>query len=81
MWPHSLLREEKVRGRMKKFRESLLKRRKQREVDEKMGQTRQSRLEDFFSCDTEEKGQILITKFCKLIARLNIVTKNLVFLI
>lgn len=51
----AVLREEKVRGRMKKFRESRLKRRKQREVDENMGQTRQSRLEDFFPATRKRK--------------------------
>lgn len=40
---------------MKKFRESLLKRRKKREVDEKMGQTRQSRLEEFFPAARRRK--------------------------
>uniref|UniRef100_A0A671RZA3 Probable flap endonuclease 1 homolog n=1 Tax=Sinocyclocheilus anshuiensis TaxID=1608454 RepID=A0A671RZA3_9TELE len=50
------LKEERVRGRMKKFRESLLKRRKQREVDEKMGQTRQSRLEEFFPATRRRKA-------------------------
>ncbi|XP_016370888.1 probable flap endonuclease 1 homolog [Sinocyclocheilus rhinocerous] len=50
------LKEERVRGRMKKFRESLLNRRKQREVDEKMGQTRQSRLEEFFPATRRRKA-------------------------
>ncbi|XP_052404730.1 probable flap endonuclease 1 homolog [Carassius gibelio] len=48
--------EERVRGRMKKFRESLLKRRKQREADEKMGPTRQSRLEEFFPATRKRKA-------------------------
>ncbi|XP_043112047.1 probable flap endonuclease 1 homolog [Puntigrus tetrazona] len=51
------LKEERVRGRMKKFRESLLKRREQREVDEKMGQTRQSRLEEFFPATRRRKAE------------------------
>lgn len=51
----TLLREERVRGRMRKFRESLSKRRKQREVDEKMGLTRQSRLEDYFPATRRRK--------------------------
>ncbi|XP_073705741.1 probable flap endonuclease 1 homolog [Garra rufa] len=51
------MKEERVRGRIKKFRESLLKRRKQREVDEKMGQTRQSRLEDFFPATRRRKAE------------------------
>lgn len=51
----AVLREERVRGRMQKFRESLSKRRKQREVDEKMGHTRQSRLEDFFPATRRRK--------------------------
>ncbi|XP_067310093.1 probable flap endonuclease 1 homolog [Pseudorasbora parva] len=51
------LKEERVRGRMKKFRESLSKRRKQREVDEKMGPTRQSRLEEFFPATRRRKAE------------------------
>ncbi|KAK7158956.1 hypothetical protein R3I94_005330 [Phoxinus phoxinus] len=51
------LKEERVRGRMKKFRESLSKRRKQREVDEKMGLTRQSRLEEFFPATRKRKAE------------------------
>ncbi|KAG1969317.1 flap endonuclease [Pimephales promelas] len=51
------MKEERVRGRMKKFRESLLKRRKQRMVDEKMGQTKQSRLEDYFPATRRRKAE------------------------
>lgn len=51
----TLLREERVRGRMRNFREALSKRRKQREVDEKMGLTRQSRLEEFFPATRRRK--------------------------
>ncbi|KAA0719064.1 putative flap endonuclease 1 -like protein [Triplophysa tibetana] len=51
------LKEDKVRGRIKKFRESLSKRRKQREVEEKMGQTRQSRLEDYFPATRKRKAE------------------------
>uniref|UniRef100_A0A8C1ZTT2 Zgc:110269 n=1 Tax=Cyprinus carpio TaxID=7962 RepID=A0A8C1ZTT2_CYPCA len=51
------LKEERVRGRMKKFRESLFKRRKQREADEKMGQTRQSRIEEFFRATRRRKAE------------------------
>ncbi|XP_051553148.1 probable flap endonuclease 1 homolog isoform X2 [Myxocyprinus asiaticus] len=51
------LKEIKVRGRIQKFRESLLKRRKQREVDDKMGPTRQSRLEEFFPAARRRKAE------------------------
>ncbi|XP_048020445.1 probable flap endonuclease 1 homolog [Megalobrama amblycephala] len=51
------LKEERVRGRMQKFRDSLSKRRKQREVDEKMGHTRQSRLEEFFPATRRRKAE------------------------
>ncbi|XP_051556195.1 probable flap endonuclease 1 homolog isoform X2 [Myxocyprinus asiaticus] len=51
------LKEEKVRGRIKKFHESLLKRRKQREVDEKMGPTRQSHLQEFFPATRRRKAE------------------------
>ncbi|XP_036412195.1 probable flap endonuclease 1 homolog [Colossoma macropomum] len=42
------VKEERVRGRMEKFRQTLSKRRKQREDEEKEGRTRQSRLDEFF---------------------------------
>ncbi|XP_037387068.1 probable flap endonuclease 1 homolog isoform X2 [Pygocentrus nattereri] len=42
------VKEERVRGRMEKFRQTLTKRRKQREDEEKAGTTRQSRLDEFF---------------------------------
>ncbi|XP_051990882.1 probable flap endonuclease 1 homolog [Xyrauchen texanus] len=51
------LKEEKVRGRIKKFRESLLKRRKLREEDEKMGPNRQSRLQEFFPATRRRKAE------------------------
>lgn len=56
------LKEERVRGRMKKFRETLLKRRKQREVNVQMGQTRQSRLEDFFPATRKRKAESAAVK-------------------
>ncbi|KAL6468383.1 hypothetical protein MHYP_G00240600 [Metynnis hypsauchen] len=42
------VKEERVRGRMEKFRQTLTKRREQREDEEKAGTTRQSRLDEFF---------------------------------
>ncbi|XP_065132142.1 probable flap endonuclease 1 homolog [Paramisgurnus dabryanus] len=48
------LKEEKVRGRIKKFRESLSKKRKQREVE---GLTRQSRLEEYFPATRRRKAE------------------------
>ncbi|XP_026885788.2 probable flap endonuclease 1 homolog isoform X2 [Electrophorus electricus] len=42
------IKEQKVRGRMEKFRTALAKRRKEREEAERAGQTRQSRLEEYF---------------------------------
>ncbi|XP_049332719.1 probable flap endonuclease 1 homolog isoform X1 [Astyanax mexicanus] len=42
------LKEEKVRGRMEKYRQTLSKRRKEREEAKKEGRTRQSRMEEFF---------------------------------
>ncbi|TRY93701.1 hypothetical protein DNTS_029407 [Danionella cerebrum] len=50
------LKEERIRGRMRKFRESRLKKRKQREENEKKGKTRQSRLEDFFPATRKRKS-------------------------
>uniref|UniRef100_A0A3B1JCR4 Zgc:110269 n=1 Tax=Astyanax mexicanus TaxID=7994 RepID=A0A3B1JCR4_ASTMX len=42
------IKEEKVRGRMEKYRQTLSKRRKEREEAKKEGRTRQSRMEEFF---------------------------------